>query len=206
MTIQQTISKQRAALVSSYEEQKSLENVLDRLSKQYRQVHNERQNMIRTWKKAVKSLNGRINEIETLNQDIDKSKATTEKKNQELKEHIEFLDHQVENNKAVESKISEMNDKILKVRRKLTDLEEATTLQTNELLTLRKLTQNLAGRLTQQRYKNRQSHREHDEKQSSFEKGIVTFETLQKQMNSFIDRNFSAQDRLKHIEDLMEVT
>lgn len=161
--------------------------------------------MITTWKKAVKSLNGRINEIEVLSNDIEKSKATAAKKNQELKEHIEFLDHQVENNKAVDHKIAEMNDKILRIRRKLTDLEDATTLQSNELVTLRKLSQNLAGRLTQKRYQNRQSHRDHDEKQTAFEKGIVTFEALQKQMNSFIDRKFSAQDRLKHIEDLMEV-
>lgn len=182
-----------------------MENVLDRLSKQYRQVHNERQNMITTWKKAVKSLNSHINETESLSHDIEKSKATTEKKNQELKEHIEFLDHQVENNKAVENKIAEMNDKILKIRRKLNDLEEMATLQTSELVTLRKLSQNTAGRLTQQRYQNRQSYRDHDEKQTAFQKGIVTFEALQKQMNSFIDRKFSAQDRFKHIEDLMEV-
>lgn len=192
--------------MNSYEEQKSLENVLDRLSKQYRQVHNERQNMINTWKKAVKSLNGRINEIESLSNDIELTKVTADRKNQELKAHIEFLNHQVENNKAVENKIAEMNDKILRIRRKLTDLEDEMTLQTNELVTLRKLVQNLAGRLTQQRYQNRQSYRDHDEKQASFDKGIVTYEALQKQMNSFIDRKFSAQDRLKHIEELMEVT
>ncbi|XP_037037232.1 coiled-coil domain-containing protein 39 [Bradysia coprophila] len=203
-TIQQAIGKQRVALVSSYEEQKSLENVLDRLSKQYRQVHSERQHMITTWKKAVKSLNGRISEIETVSHDIEKSRATTDKKNQDLKEHVEFLQHQVENNKAIEIKIAEMNDKIIVIRRKLTDLEDETTLQTNELVTLRKLSQNLAGRLAQQRFQNRQSHRDHDDKQSAFEKGIVTFDTLQKQMNSFIGRKFSAQDRLKHIEDLME--
>ncbi|KAJ6635984.1 Coiled-coil domain-containing protein 39 [Pseudolycoriella hygida] len=203
-TIQQTISKQRAVLVNSYEEQKSLENVLDRLSKQYRQVHNERQNTIRTWKKAVRSLNGRINEIESLNQDIEKSKITEEKKNNELREHVEFLNHQIENNKTVEYRIAEMNDKILKIRRKLTDLEEAAALQTNEMVTFRKLSQNLAGRLTQQRFQNRQSLRDHDEKQNLFEKGTVAFEALQKQMNSFIDRKFSAHDRLKHIEDLIE--
>lgn len=178
---------------------------MDRLSKQYRQVHNERQNMIKTWKKAVKSLNGRINETETLSRDIEKSKALADRKNQELKEHTEFLEHQVENNKSVEIKIAEMNDKILRIRRKLTDLEDETTLQTNELVTLRKLVQNLAGRLTQKRYQNRQSYRDHDDKKATFEKGIATFEALQKQMNSFIDRKFSAQDRLKHIEDLMEV-
>lgn len=183
-----------------------MENVLERLSKQYRQVHTERQNMITTWKKAVKSLNGRINETELLSNDIEKSKATTEKKNQELKEHIEFLNHQVENNKAVDNKIAEMNDKILRIRRKIVELEEVATLQSNELVTLRKLSQNTAGRLTQQRYKNRQSYRDHDEKQIAFEKGVLTFEALQKQMNSFIDRKFSAQDRLKHIEDLMEVS
>lgn len=162
--------------------------------------------MITAWKKAVKSLNGRTNEIETLSHDIEKSKAMAEKKNQELKEHIEFLDHQVENNKAVEFKIAELNDKTIRIRRKLTDVEDEITLQTNELVTMRKLSQNLAGRLTQQRYKNRQSHREHDEKQITFEKGIATFEALQKQMNSFVDRKFSAQDRLKHIEELMEVS
>lgn len=192
--------------MNSYEEQKSLENVLERLAKQYRQVHNERQNMIQTWKKAVKSLNGRINEIETLSNDIEKAKTTAQKKNQELKENVEFLDHQVENNKAVENRIAEMNDKILRIRRKLTDLENDATLQSNELVTLRKLSQNLASRLTQKRYENRQSYRDHDEKQIVFEKGIATFETLQKQLNSFIDRKFSAQDRLKHIENLMEVT
>lgn len=179
--------------------------MLDRLSKQYRQVHSERQNMITTWKKAVRSLNGRINEIETFGHDIEKSKAATDKKNQDLKEHVEFFHHQVENNKIVELKISEMNDKIIVIRRKLTDLEDETTLQSNELITLRKLSQNVAGRLTQQRFQNRQSQRDHDDKKIAFDKGIVTCEMLQKQMNSFIDRKFSAQDRLKHIEDLMEV-
>lgn len=182
-----------------------MENVLERLSKQYRQVHNERQNMVTTWKKAVRSLNGRINEIEVVGQDIEKSKATTERKSQELKEHVEFLDHQIANNKAIEMRTAEVNDKTIRIRRKLNDLEEETTLQANELITLRKLNQNLAGRLVQQRYQNRQSKRDHDEKKITFEKGIATLEALEKQMNSFIDRKFSAQDRLKHIEELVEV-
>lgn len=204
-TIQQTIGKQRTVLMNSYEEQKSLENVLERLAKQYRQVHGERQQMIQMWKKAVKSLNGRVSDMESITGEIDKAKTNAEKKKQELQEHVEFLEHQVENNKAAERRITELNENTLRLRRQLTELEEVAVLKTNELITLRKLSQNLAGRLTQQRYKNRQSHRDHEEKQAALENAKITCETLQEKMNSFINRNFSAQDRLKHIQDLIEV-
>lgn len=63
--LQKTLSDQRQVLIEVNEEQRSLENVLDRTSQLYRQAHQERRNLVNTWKEAVVSMRSRDKEIET---------------------------------------------------------------------------------------------------------------------------------------------
>lgn len=62
--LQSSLSQQRHVLIEINEEQRSLENVLDRTSQLYRQAHQERRNLVNTWKEAVQSMRSRDKEIE----------------------------------------------------------------------------------------------------------------------------------------------
>lgn len=62
--MQKNLSQQRHVLIEVNEEQRSLENVLDRTSQLYRQAHLERRNLVNTWKEAVVSMRSRDKEIE----------------------------------------------------------------------------------------------------------------------------------------------
>lgn len=65
--MQDSINKQQVLLLNAYEEKSSLEQMLERTSQLYRQAHNERRQLVNTWKEAVNQMNQRekdINETE----------------------------------------------------------------------------------------------------------------------------------------------
>jgi hypothetical protein len=71
--IQLSITKNRTILVNTYQEQKSLEQTLERTSQLYRQLHVERRHLVETWKEAINQMNQReknINETERVRKAI----------------------------------------------------------------------------------------------------------------------------------------
>lgn len=63
--IETDINKYRQQLSDAYEEQKSLEKVLDNTAQMYQKTHMERQELIGTWRKAVADLHAREKMIQS---------------------------------------------------------------------------------------------------------------------------------------------
>lgn len=60
------ITKKRKLLENSYNEQVSLENIIQRTAQHYREAHTERKHLVGNWKEAVTAMNSRNNEIKIL--------------------------------------------------------------------------------------------------------------------------------------------
>lgn len=203
--LQTNISKQRTILVNYYEEQKSLEQVLDRTAQLYRQAHIERRQMVSTWKEAVNQMNQREKDINDSERELEQAKEYSLIKTNELKEQIDFLDQQIQNNKDTEFTIAELNVETSKLRSKLTDLVEMVALYNNELATTKKTVYNVSMRLNRQRQKNRQELTEIKDKEVLLEKEKQNYEQLMKREEIFKSRNLSAQDRLRQLDEMMEI-
>ena len=187
------------------EEQASLETILDKTAEMYRQTHLERRQMVDTWKEAVNSMRACDMEISSMEKHIDSAKAISRRRTKEIQEHQEFLDRQIENNKEVERAIANLNDEVTQIRYRLQEESEALVLDTSEFLSVKKLLHNVANCLQQQRQQNRQKTVEQQEKEKVFENGKTIYENLKTKYDEFVGKNFNAQDRLKHLDELVEV-
>lgn len=202
--IQQNIIKQKSILIKGYEEQKSLEQVLERTAQLYRQAHFERRLMVSTWKEAVHQMNQRENDIKNSESDLEESKKISLKKSDELKEISYFLEQQLQNNKDMEKSISDLNKMSSSNKSRLQELSEIVSLKTNEFTTIRKTLQNVSTKLNHQRNKNRQNLSEKQEKEVLLEKEISIVDELNEKFEKFKNRSFNAQERLKQLDEIME--
>lgn len=199
------LSKHQAQLKHMVEEQLSLESILDRCAQLYRQTHHERRQMVATWKEAVQSMHGRDHDIQTCETDLRAAKLKSEQQHQQLKEQMEFLEQQLQNNRETERAIAQLNDDQARVRTELHECTEDVTLRINEYVTLKKLLQNTTNRLQQRRHRNRLAAKEQREKEAAVEKTTRTYAELREKFEQFQGRRFNAQERLRHLDELVEV-
>lgn len=198
-----TIMKQ-AALVATKEEQRSLECILDRTGQLYRQAHQERRHLVETWKDTVLALRAREAEIARNEKSIETLLHLSAKKNQQLKEELEFFNQQVQNNRESEQDIAEQNAKVTQVRAQLTAIIDEGKLLKNDSVTLKKLVQSMTAHLQQKRYRNRQASIELTEKTAHHEELTARLQKIRTKYETFRNKNFNAQDRLRHLDDLVE--
>lgn len=222
-SVQIAISKQRTQLVNVAEEAVSAECILDRTAQLYRLAHAERRQMVDTWKEAVNSMLARDREISAYEkviqhmltlreskilfsyQDMEAARALSERKVRELKEQEEFFEQQLQNNREAESSIVALNADTAHIRHALNDAIESVALRSNEFMTTKKLAQNMAHRLQQQRHHNRQALKDQQDREAAHEHAIATFAMLKEKFERFSGKRLNAQERLKHLDELVEV-
>lgn len=136
---------------------------------------------------------------------MEAAKVLSERKVRELKEQEEFFEQQVQNNREAERCIVELNADTARLRHTLNDTIESVALRSNEFMTTKKLAQNMANRLQQQRHHNRQAAKDQQDKEAAHEQGIKTFTMLKEKFECFNGKRFNAQERLKHLDELVEV-
>lgn len=201
---QMDLARLRTVLVQTNEEQHSLENVLDRTAQLYRQAHHDRSQLVDTWKEAVASLRGRDRDIQTCETALDEARQLTRRKEQQLREEMEFLEQQLQNNREAEQDIADQNARLTQTRDRLNDITSAVQLAHNEATTLQKLLHNLTGRLQHKRQQNRQANIDLTDRTAQLDRLQVVLEQLQAKYAQYQSKHLSGQDRLRHLDDLVE--
>uniref|UniRef100_A0A336LP20 Coiled-coil domain-containing protein 39 n=1 Tax=Culicoides sonorensis TaxID=179676 RepID=A0A336LP20_CULSO len=201
---QTAIDKQRKILVSGSEEQKSLEQTLERTSQLYRQAHLERRNMVTTWKEAVTQMSQREKDIKDAENEIEKSRELTKIKEERLKQVTQKYEIQMLDNKELELHMEDLNSGHSTLKQNFTSLQE--TLQTNEseLNSLRNEVQNIANKLANQRALNKKLVQEETDKEAACRKSVGELEALKKKHENFKSKKMNAQERLKQLDDFVE--
>lgn len=203
-TIQTAIDKQRKILVTTTEEQKSLEQTLERTSQLYRQAHMERRHMVTTWKEAVMQMTQRENYIKDTENEIERARELTKIKNDRLIEVTRKYETQVADNKELELHMEDLNAGQSALRQKYTSLQEALQLNNSELTSLRNEVQNIAQKLTNQRSLNKRLTQEENDKEAACRKSVGELETLKKKHENFKSKTMNAQERLKQLDEFVE--
>lgn len=202
--IQTAIYKQRKILVNTSEEQKSLEQTLERTSQLYRQAHMERRNMVTTWKEAVMQMAQREKDIKDAENEIERACDLTKMKKDRLMDVTRKFDMQVADNKELELHIEDLNAGQSALRQKYTSLQEALQSNSSELASLRKEVQNIAQKLSNQRSLNKRLVQEENDKEAACRKSVGELETLKKKHENFKSKTMNAQERLKQLDEFVE--
>uniref|UniRef100_A0A182RF36 Coiled-coil domain-containing protein 39 n=1 Tax=Anopheles funestus TaxID=62324 RepID=A0A182RF36_ANOFN len=202
--LENKIASRQAVLVALYEEYKSLEQVLERTSQLFRQAHYERRHMVQTWKEAVKHMNQRETEIQSVEKEIDSARDITEMLEGALQAQVEFLEQQQRNNHDIELRIADLNVEVSKLRNRLTALSDSVQLKTNEYQITRKAVQNLSNKLSTMRNRNRHALTEEEDKEKQIHTNLNELELLRDKLDNFRSKSLCAQDRLRQLNEIVE--
>ncbi|XP_050086776.1 coiled-coil domain-containing protein 39 [Anopheles aquasalis] len=202
--LEDKISRRRATLVTLYEEYKSLEQVLERTSQFFRQAHQERRQLVQTWKEAVKHMNQREDNIKAVETDIEAAREVSNVLSCDLQAQTEFLEQQQRNNHEIEIRIGELNVEVSKLRNRLTALNDSVQLKTNEYQVTRKSVQNLSNKLSSMRNRNRHALNSEDEKEKQIHENLSELEELRDKLDNFRSKSLCAQERLRQLSEIVE--
>ncbi|XP_055904786.1 coiled-coil domain-containing protein 39 [Eupeodes corollae] len=202
--LQNAINKKRQTLIDFVEEQKSLEQNLDRTANLYRNSHAERREMVDTWKTAVGQMNQREQDILNTEAEFERVLENCLIKEAKLKAEEAKLDEMIANNREVEERIDELNDETSDLKDKLQSLLDLVALRDNEVDILKKELHGLANRVQQQRQKNRQDVQRKSDKENELSNCIEGNKKLKKSHENLNNKNMNAQERLRVLEEMIE--
>lgn len=203
-TVQTLIDKRRTILVNTSEEQKSLEQTLERTSQLYRQAHLERRNMVTTWKEAVTQMTQREKDIKDAENDIERARELTKMKKDRLIDVTQKQEMQLANNKELELHMEDLNKGQSALRQKYSSLQELLQLNSSELASLRKEVQNIAIKMLNQRSLNKRLLYEENDKEAACRKSVGELEMLKKKHENFKSKIMNARERLRQLDDFVE--
>lgn len=182
-----------------------MEQILERSAQLYRHTHFERNQMVKMWREAVIAMNARDTTIRETVDKITIVREQTARKTTELQEQIEFLNQQINNNKESELSIENLNHETAGIRLRLAQIHDDVQLKSNELITAKRLLQNQSNHLQQIRQKNRQAIIEREAKTKAIDELKTITTELNEKLKKFSNKRGNAQDRLKHLDELVEV-
>lgn len=205
LLLQTNIMKQRVILIANNEQKQALENVLNRTARLYRQAHEERQSLITIWKDSISQMVDRETEIMNAEQSLKEAKTVSEQREHKLVELIAKHEQEATNGRESELQIEEMNEKISSERNKLNQLTNSISLKSGELGVLKKNVIQISKELIHQRQKNRQLAKDKVSSDKTLEEWKTVFESLKKRYESFKGKSFNIQERLRELDQLVEI-
>lgn len=122
----------------------------------------------------------------------------------ELKEHEQFLSHQIENNHETQLEIDNLNSEIYKQRRQQINLNENNLLNSNELISLKHLLANQSNLLQETRQRQRQMIIEKENLLKSIEKYRKIVTELTDKLEILNNKSDKATNRLNNLNELAE--
>lgn len=123
----------------------------------------------------------------------------------ELIDQDQLLNQHITNNKETEHAIKDLNDSSVILRAQYACAADASATKSSELITLQKILRNMTNELQQIRQRNRQTLIGQEEKVKLIEKLKNDEIELETKLNKCMDRSMSAQDRLRNLNEFVEV-
>lgn len=201
--IQVSIEKEKRNIIELLDEQKSIEQAIDRVANLYRTIHIERRELIATWKSAVKQMNCREEDIKKVEMDIEHLTQHLEAHKINLKNINEKLDAKKEENALTELEIEEWNGKLSNIRDYLQITIANIHVKNNEIEGLSKELYAIAQKVTIQRHKNRKNLQDKINKINSLDTLEAECKRLAERNKKFYDKAANAKEKLKVIDDML---
>nr|CAD7404354.1 unnamed protein product [Timema cristinae] len=203
--LQQEVMSRKQLLERVVREVCMLEHVLDRTSKLFRKVHQERQDMITQWEGSVRVLHQRDSDIHNTVKEINIIRTNVRAREEELREQKQFYDNEVNNNKEINLQIAHVSHTAAKLRDELARLKAMVTELNNELKVVQRTMCTLGNQLSSQRAKNKQINETILSKKERVESLINQNNILKDRLTMVDSESASATDRVRQLEEMLQV-
>mmetsp|Transcript_91480 Transcript_91480/g.244969 ORF Transcript_91480/g.244969 Transcript_91480/m.244969 type:complete len:925 (-) Transcript_91480:135-2909(-) len=106
----------RKELEAEVTETQAAQIEMDKTAEQFRQLHEDRKRLIQRWEEAVTSMKHRDSQLESLGHDFEENLKRKEGKEEKLKEKQKFLQESENENKKVETQITNTDRQLARIR------------------------------------------------------------------------------------------
>lgn len=138
--VTKAVAARRVELDEEVTETQAKQIELDKTAEEFRQLHAERQQLVRQWQEAIEAMRRRDDEIAAAGERFAQAKADIEEKQAILQDHVEQLKQQQNDNVETESKIAMRERGVARLREefqnaglKLTEFRDEVEVMKNEL-------------------------------------------------------------------------
>ncbi|XP_075717782.1 coiled-coil domain-containing protein 39 [Rhinoderma darwinii] len=177
---------------------------LDKTAEDFRKAHSERQQLIQQWENTIDQLQKRDREIDQYTLQLTQVKKELRERENILKEKIQFLNSEIENNQEYEKKISNVERRAAKLRQDYQEQETVRSQLHDELDTLKGTVDRTATELENMRVQVnnlKKEVRKKDERQSLAKEYN---EGLAEKLKLVTDSALSIEERAQRIEDMLK--
>ncbi|XP_073434873.1 coiled-coil domain-containing protein 39 [Dendrobates tinctorius] len=177
---------------------------LDKAAEDFRKAHSERQQLIQQWENTIYQMQKRDREIDQCALQLAQVKRELRERENIIKEKIQFLNSEIENNKEYEKKISSAERKAAKLRQDYQEQENSQSQLQDELDTLKGTVDRTATELEVMRVQVNNLKKEVRKKDERLSQAKEYNEGLSEKLKLVTDSALSMEERAQRVEDMLK--
>ncbi|XP_069583356.1 coiled-coil domain-containing protein 39 isoform X2 [Ranitomeya imitator] len=177
---------------------------LDKAAEDFRKAHYERQQLIRQWENTIDQMQKRDREIDQCALQLAQVKQELRERENIIKEKIQFLNSEIENNKEYEKKISSAERKAARLRQDYQEQENSQRQLQDELETLKGTVDRTATELEVMRVQVNNLKKEVRKKDERLSQAKEYNEGLSEKLKLVTDSALSMEERAQRVEDMLK--
>ncbi|XP_021365244.1 coiled-coil domain-containing protein 39-like [Mizuhopecten yessoensis] len=177
---------------------------LDKTAEDFRQAHQERQELIEQWENTIEQMQRRDHEMDLLAAQLARVKAEVRRREEAIKEKMQFLEGEVDNNKEQEKKISIAERVAARTR---IDHQEAETNRvqfSDELDALKRTVDRTANDLESTRSQVTYLKKDVQDKSNRLQQAKELRETLVDKLKIATESTLSAEERAARFDEMLQ--
>ncbi|XP_066457641.1 coiled-coil domain-containing protein 39 [Eleutherodactylus coqui] len=177
---------------------------LDKAAEDFRKAHSERQQLIQQWENTIDQMQKRDREIDHCTLQLAEVKQELRKRENTIKEKIQFLNSEIENNKEYEKKISAVERKAAKLREDYQEQENIRHQLQDELDTFKGTVDRTATELEVMRVQVTNLKKEVLKKDERLSQAKEYNQSLVEKLKLVTDSALSVEERAQRIEEMLK--
>nr|XP_020836479.1 coiled-coil domain-containing protein 39 isoform X2 [Phascolarctos cinereus] len=197
-------NEKRRALDNELTETMSAQIELDKAAQDFRRVHAERQELIKQWEGTIEQMQKRDKDIDVCALLLAKAKQELRAKENMVKEKIQFLERETENNAEFEKKIKLADRKALKLRLNYQNCETNRLQLQDELDTLKATVTRTSSDLEAIRREVMGLRKRIQEKTDTLNETREQSEMLSKKLKEVTEKTMSVEEKAARIEQILK--
>ncbi|KAI9007353.1 coiled-coil domain-containing 39-like protein [Gaertneriomyces semiglobifer] len=203
--LMQDVTKKKAILNAEVTETQVAQIELDKTTEAFRQLHQDRQDLIHQWESTIRRMQQRDTEIAQAQETFRELKEEIMNKQKTLNEKQEFLEQQHEANTETEKNIALAERNVAKIRSEQQQSQQSLLEFRDELDVLRSTLNKTAADLVNRKSEVSNLEGELQDKHSKLKQEQQTHESTKAKMEMIMDKNTSMEVKAKELQELLRL-
>ncbi|KAG3271050.1 coiled-coil domain containing 39 [Ictidomys tridecemlineatus] len=197
-------NQRRKILDNELVETLSAQLELDKAAQDFRNIHNERQELIQQWENTIEQMQRRDQDIDDCALALMKVKQETREKENLVKEKIKFLESEIGNNAEYEKRISAAERKVFKCRMEYQHHETSRSQLKDELDSLKATVNRTSSDLEALRKNISKIKKDIHEKTERLQRIKNHNQIVKKKLSHITEKTMSVEEKATNLEDMLK--